>query len=69
MNKIMNVKCPTCDEKFNYYQSEFRPFCCEKCKMIDLGHWFEESYRVPTKETVIEHNESIETESEYDDEN
>ena len=69
MNKIMNVKCPTCDEKFNYYQSEFRPFCCEKCKMIDLGHWFEESYRVPTKESVIEQNESIETESEYDDEN
>lgn len=50
MNKVFKVKCPQCDIIFSYYESEFRPFCCERCKMIDLGHWFEESYRVPTKE-------------------
>lgn len=49
MNKILKVKCPQCDTIFQYYTSEFRPFCSEKCKMIDLGHWFEESYRVPVK--------------------
>ena len=42
----MEVKCPTCKKKFNYYDSKFRPFCKEKCKMIDLGHWFDESYTV-----------------------
>lgn len=50
MNKLLKVKCPQCDTIFYYYQSEFRPFCTERCKMIDLGHWFEESYRVPLKE-------------------
>jgi endogenous inhibitor of DNA gyrase (YacG/DUF329 family) len=50
MNKNLKVKCPHCDTIFPYYESEFRPFCTERCKMIDLGHWFEESYRVPLKD-------------------
>lgn len=50
MNKLLQVSCPQCSKVFFYYQSEFRPFCTERCKMIDLGHWFEESYRVPSKE-------------------
>lgn len=50
MNKKLTVKCPTCEKEFDYYSSEFRPFCCEKCKMVDLGHWFKESYKVPAKE-------------------
>ena len=49
MNKLLKVKCPQCSTEFSYYESEFRPFCCERCKLIDLGHWFEESYRVPDK--------------------
>ena len=53
MNKFLKVKCPQCATVFNYYESEYRPFCCERCKMVDLGHWFEESYRVPLKETVL----------------
>lgn len=52
MNKLLQVLCPQCDGRFFYYESEFRPFCCERCKMIDLGHWFEESYRLPTKEKI-----------------
>lgn len=52
MNKLLKVKCPQCDTVFSYYDSEFRPFCCERCKMVDLGHWFEESYKVPDKEVV-----------------
>lgn len=50
MNKLLKVKCPQCDTVFSYYESEFRPFCRERCKMVDLGHWFEESYKVPDKE-------------------
>jgi hypothetical protein len=25
----------------------FRPFCSERCKLIDLGRWLSEEYRVP----------------------
>lgn len=64
MNKLLRVQCPQCDKLFNYYDSEFRPFCCEKCKMIDLGHWFEESYRVPSKELNSNGNQDGEKQDE-----
>lgn len=48
-NKNLKVNCPQCEKKFRYYASDFRPFCSERCKMIDLGHWFDESYKVPVK--------------------
>jgi endogenous inhibitor of DNA gyrase (YacG/DUF329 family) len=64
MSKILEVKCPQCDKIFQYYTSESRPFCSEKCKMIDLGHWFEESYRVPVNGSQIEDNlEEVENEN------
>jgi endogenous inhibitor of DNA gyrase (YacG/DUF329 family) len=25
----------------------WRPFCSERCRMQDLAHWADESYRVP----------------------
>ena len=50
-NKFLQIKCPHCNREFNYYQSDSRPFCSEKCKMVDLGHWFEESYVVPVGES------------------
>ncbi|MBG59344.1 MAG: DNA gyrase inhibitor YacG [Peredibacter sp.] len=51
-NKI-KVACPECGKKFNYYSSEFRPFCAKKCKMIDLGHWFEESYNIKGRDNSV----------------
>jgi endogenous inhibitor of DNA gyrase (YacG/DUF329 family) len=78
MNKLLKVNCPQCEKVFYYYESEFRPFCTERCKMIDLGHWFEESYRVPTTEInkIEENNESKNenkekgsNQNEYQDEN
>jgi endogenous inhibitor of DNA gyrase (YacG/DUF329 family) len=47
MNKVLKINCPHCKEEFNYYNSESRPFCSERCKMIDMGHWLNESYTVP----------------------
>ena len=28
-------------------ENNHRPFCNERCKMIDLGQWATEAYRVP----------------------
>lgn len=47
--KLIEVKCPNCKKKFNYYSSEYRPFCSEKCRLIDLGQWLDESYTVPVQ--------------------
>lgn len=60
MNKIVEVTCPTCKKKFNYYSSEFRPFCTEKCRLIDLGQWLTESYTVPVQKLTIEEAETLE---------
>lgn len=58
--KRLEVKCPTCEKKFNYYDSEFRPFCCEKCRLIDLGQWFSESYAVPAQKLSEEELSELE---------
>ena len=43
------VNCPTCQAKVAWSQSnEFRPFCSNRCKKIDLGAWAEEKYVVTT---------------------
>ncbi len=52
MNKKAMVKCPQCKKKFDYYSSEFRPFCCERCKEIDLGMWLTENYAIGSKEPL-----------------
>ncbi len=44
----MKVKCPTCKKRVEYSSSNpHRPFCCERCRMIDLGEWADESYSIP----------------------
>ena len=59
MSKVIKIKCAKCKKEFNYYDSEFRPFCTERCKQIDLGMWFNEAYTVastqPLSESDIEH--------------
>lgn len=52
MTKIIKVRCPKCKEEFSYYDSKFRPFCSERCKEVDLGQWFSENYRVPSRERL-----------------
>ncbi|AUN97093.1 DNA gyrase inhibitor YacG [Bacteriovorax stolpii] len=63
MNKLLKVKCPQCDTTFTYYESEFRPFCSKRCQQIDLGHWFQETYTVPTRDVVMEEEQSIDQDS------
>ena len=41
------VRCPACGGDSVYASSNpFRPFCCERCKNLDLGAWASESFRV-----------------------
>jgi endogenous inhibitor of DNA gyrase (YacG/DUF329 family) len=42
------VPCPTCGKPTAYAASNrWRPFCCERCRSIDLGAWASEAYRIP----------------------
>jgi len=42
------VKCPTCRRPVQWSeQSVYRPFCSERCRLIDLGAWLNEQHRIP----------------------
>lgn len=58
--KKLDVTCPSCKKKFDYYSSDFRPFCCEKCRLIDLGLWLTESYTVPVEKLTEEESQTLE---------
>jgi endogenous inhibitor of DNA gyrase (YacG/DUF329 family) len=41
------VLCPHCGAAVEWSAaSRFRPFCSERCKLIDLGAWASEQYRI-----------------------
>jgi len=46
----MNVQCPTCQATTPWEGNAHRPFCSERCKLIDLGRWLREEYRIPAEE-------------------
>ena len=41
------VKCPTCKRTLDWSTSEYRPFCSERCRRIDLGAWLTEKHAIP----------------------
>lgn len=45
------VKCPICHTQVVFEDNPFRPFCSERCKLIDLGAWAGEKYRIPEEAT------------------
>lgn len=46
--KAREVKCPQCGRLALYSpENPFRPFCSERCRLIDLGEWASEGYRIP----------------------
>jgi endogenous inhibitor of DNA gyrase (YacG/DUF329 family) len=44
----MIVRCPTCDRPVEWTEaSQWRPFCSQRCKLIDLGAWAAEKHAIP----------------------
>lgn len=42
------VTCPTCNKRVKWTQSNpDRPFCSERCRLIDLGAWADEQHAIP----------------------
>jgi endogenous inhibitor of DNA gyrase (YacG/DUF329 family) len=54
------VPCPTCNRPVEWSEnSKWRPFCSERCKLIDLGAWASEQHAIP--------GEPVQTEPKTDD--
>lgn len=42
------VSCPTCKQSVVYSEKNpNRPFCSERCRLIDLGEWASEGHSIP----------------------
>ncbi|MCO6454485.1 MAG: DNA gyrase inhibitor YacG [Pirellulaceae bacterium] len=41
------LRCPTCQRQFDSQRSDARPFCSDRCRLIDLGRWLGEEIGVP----------------------
>jgi endogenous inhibitor of DNA gyrase (YacG/DUF329 family) len=42
-------KCPICKKKCEWENNPYRPFCSQHCKIIDLGAWASDEYRIEGK--------------------
>lgn len=52
----MIIKCPQCKKETFWENNPYKPFCSERCKLIDLGMWIEEKYRLPVVESENNNN-------------
>lgn len=54
-HQARQFRCPTCKRIVESSAQDppaptkFFPFCSERCKLIDLGAWFDADYRIPTR--------------------
>ena len=47
MSQPLTVDCPTCGAPVEWKATNLnRPFCSDRCKLIDLGAWATDQYRV-----------------------
>ncbi len=48
----VSMKCPICGKPVQWEDNPTRPFCSERCKLIDFGRWADEEYSVPATEAT-----------------
>lgn len=58
------VECPQCGVDTPWSKDNpARPFCSERCKLIDLGAWADESYRVPVNDAADNLSDAVDHQS------
>lgn len=47
------LPCPTCQKPVDWSTAPpWRPFCSERCKLLDLGAWMSERHAIPGEEPM-----------------
>ncbi|MEX0951118.1 MAG: DNA gyrase inhibitor YacG [Gammaproteobacteria bacterium] len=59
MSRLIGV-CPQCGQQSSLDETQncWRPFCSERCRLLDLGAWFDESHRIADKSSTEEIDET-----------
>ena len=48
MNPQKKITCPICGKQNTWRpENTFKPFCSDRCKLIDLGEWASETRKIP----------------------
>lgn len=63
---VMKIKCPKCGKVVHWENNKWRPFCSERCRMVDLGAWVSEGYKI-SGETLGEQAQESRNEPDEDD--
>ena len=50
--KDRKVKCPVCKKESAWKDNPFRPFCSDRCRLMDLGKWATEEYRIAGEKKI-----------------
>lgn len=54
----ITVNCPTCNDTVIWREeSRFRPFCSERCKLIDFGEWANERHTIAGMPVIPDEDE------------
>ena len=65
MSQLMIIKCPICGKDVKFYKDKkfppSFPFCSRRCKLVDLGNWLGEEYKI--SEPIIGRREPVDDES------
>ncbi len=48
------VNCPTCRRELDWAAAPFRPFCSERCRLIDLGAWLTEQCAIAGEPAAVQ---------------
>ena len=60
MNK---VNCPKCNKEVIWSDKNgFKPFCSERCRLLDLGAWASEKHRIPGSSIILDEEKILERE-------
>lgn len=61
---VPRVKCPTCGTRLEWSPaSPWRPFCSERCKLLDLGAWLTEQHAIPGERVEDDSDPQLDSES------
>lgn len=64
---MLMVKCPQCGTETQFEGNEFRPFCSERCKLLDFGAWADEEYALPTESAELSEEDIVKIEKNLED--
>lgn len=63
------IKCPQCG-RLSFYNPEnpYRPFCSDRCKLIDLGQWASGAYSIPAENNTPSADDALDGSDDPDSE-